>query len=712
MIFDLQTQPGFLIGDPTSSPSRQYVRVWEPDKLIAGLKLLGLADDLIEDDATPTNSRGLWFRRDQAVTPKPQRGTNAPGELFINLDQGAGWEPATFQLFADLIRLKSGATTAAATLASIASAIAVETARATAAEAAAVTSANAHTDTSIAAVVASVLSASFIPEFGNHAGLLAAVVPPAADRVLRLSYSATVPGGRRLFQRVASEPTHPGKAQSADGAWWEMVAESGPITPEDFGAMDDGTGDQRAAIDNAIATAAAIGAEAHVLGRAYRTSTPSIASGVTVRCRPQTEIRLIGDANSRILAQGVLSGSPTSLITSAARADNAITVNSPAGIAAGDWIVVRSNEFTAAPFGRNQELVQVLSVSGPTLTLAKPLIGSYSTGNAAEAVKVIPCRGWRWYGGTIVVPLGSDTGGGFSVERGVDFAVIGATVTNPNNRPAFATLQSAYGRFLDCHVFGGQNPAGGGYGYGFDIDDSSHHVTISDCTSDNGRENVVGNRARHVSVDGFVASGMFYNGWNTHGCDAEHVTFRGLHITGTKLGPAFSIGYTTSASVDRNIILADSVFTANRASAIQISGMSGGALKRPSDITIANVHIDGANLDPLYLDCVYVYRADHVRLSGVSIKGTGSQANSSGIHLYECADIFALGCSVRGAYNALRQTAGDRVFFESNYAEGSNYSFYSAGAITASQVKRTRGSGTVNVAIGVTAIGNYWQAAA
>jgi Protein of unknown function (DUF2793) len=98
--FDVATQPGLLIGDPSASPSVQYVRAWEADKLAAVLKSTGLADDLIEQDATPAAATlGLWFLRDQAVTPKTAKGTNAPGTLSINLNDGSGWQAATAALF-------------------------------------------------------------------------------------------------------------------------------------------------------------------------------------------------------------------------------------------------------------------------------------------------------------------------------------------------------------------------------------------------------------------------------------------------------------------------------------------------------------------------------------------------------------------------------------------------------------------------------------
>ncbi|MFM9735685.1 hypothetical protein, partial [Streptomyces niveiscabiei] len=53
----------------------------------------------------------------------------------------------------------------------------------------------------------------------------------------------TTPGdaGAARYRRVATQPTHGGKLQSADGAWWELAETA--VTPEMFGAVGNGTAD-------------------------------------------------------------------------------------------------------------------------------------------------------------------------------------------------------------------------------------------------------------------------------------------------------------------------------------------------------------------------------------------------------------------------------------------------------------------------------------
>lgn len=69
-------------------------------------------------------------------------------------------------------------------------------------------------------------------------------------------YSSVGDGGGALYKKVSTEPSHPGKFQSADGAWFEIVA---PLNIRQFGAKGDNTADDYAAIQSALDTAVALG---------------------------------------------------------------------------------------------------------------------------------------------------------------------------------------------------------------------------------------------------------------------------------------------------------------------------------------------------------------------------------------------------------------------------------------------------------------------
>lgn len=65
--------------------------------------------------------------------------------------------------------------------------------------------------------------------------------------------------GAALYKRVVSEPTHPGKLTSNDGAFWELSEST--VTPEMFGAVGDKVADDLTAIQNAVTYVQATGGE-------------------------------------------------------------------------------------------------------------------------------------------------------------------------------------------------------------------------------------------------------------------------------------------------------------------------------------------------------------------------------------------------------------------------------------------------------------------
>lgn len=82
----------------------------------------------------------------------------------------------------------------------------------------------------------------------------AADVPETFDFILTLEHTAGT-GGGAVYRRAASEPSHPGKIQSNDGAWWEI--DEPQITPNMLGAVGDGSTDDTVAVENALAVAVA-----------------------------------------------------------------------------------------------------------------------------------------------------------------------------------------------------------------------------------------------------------------------------------------------------------------------------------------------------------------------------------------------------------------------------------------------------------------------
>src|SRR5690606_8585070 len=64
-------------------------------------------------------------------------------------------------------------------------------------------------------------------------------IDPSVNFIRTAGYSTVGDGGAALYKRVAVEPSHIGKIQSADGAWWEITDRV--LRPEMFGIKGDGS---------------------------------------------------------------------------------------------------------------------------------------------------------------------------------------------------------------------------------------------------------------------------------------------------------------------------------------------------------------------------------------------------------------------------------------------------------------------------------------
>lgn len=86
--------------------------------------------------------------------------------------------------------------------------------------------------------------------FPDRATAAAATIPTTLRTVglTIMGYYASGDSPATQWRYSASEPSHPGKFQSADGAWWELVTKN-PI-PEMFGAVGNGVADDTTAMSN------------------------------------------------------------------------------------------------------------------------------------------------------------------------------------------------------------------------------------------------------------------------------------------------------------------------------------------------------------------------------------------------------------------------------------------------------------------------------
>lgn len=74
--------------------------------------------------------------------------------------------------------------------------------------------------------------------YDTRADLVADEVASNVNHIRTAGYAILGDGGEALYKRVAAEPSHDLKANSADGAWWEIVPATGTIGFQACGGVE------------------------------------------------------------------------------------------------------------------------------------------------------------------------------------------------------------------------------------------------------------------------------------------------------------------------------------------------------------------------------------------------------------------------------------------------------------------------------------------
>lgn len=105
-----------------------------------------------------------------------------------------------------------------------------------------------------------------LSNFDSRASVAGATILPLVSYVRTAGYYAAGDGGAAVYKRASSEPSHAGKVQSADGAWWELAEAA--INPFMFGAKGDLIADDADAINNCFAYFKVKNCSCHILSPA------------------------------------------------------------------------------------------------------------------------------------------------------------------------------------------------------------------------------------------------------------------------------------------------------------------------------------------------------------------------------------------------------------------------------------------------------------
>jgi hypothetical protein len=110
------------------------------------------------------------------------------------------------------------------------------------------------------------------PDYDSRTAFALASVSAFRTSVRTGGFVASGDGGAGLYRRVVSEPSHPGKVQSADGGWWELA--EARVTPFQFGAFGNASG----AVGNGADDTAAIQAMLDYVAAKTTSTSRAVAS--------------------------------------------------------------------------------------------------------------------------------------------------------------------------------------------------------------------------------------------------------------------------------------------------------------------------------------------------------------------------------------------------------------------------------------------------
>lgn len=228
-----------------------------------------------------------------------------------------------------------------------------------------------------AADQAAVEGAGDVPTYASRTLAAAATIPSARSYILVSGFASIGDGGQALYKKVVSEPSHPGKFQSADGAWWE-IAET-VLTPQMMGFT---SGDVAPFVGYALDVADHLVFPARASGYDFETDvTKTLTRDKVIDFNGQ----LVRFDDATLHLRGVTVASGLSPQTFRARYATEWIISNSAGAAPGDLLYINTTIAPSTDWAdTKKDLVRIAGVDSGTHTLVldEGLNFAYATGDA------------------------------------------------------------------------------------------------------------------------------------------------------------------------------------------------------------------------------------------------------------------------------------------------------------------------------------------
>lgn len=341
-----------------------------------------------------------------------------------------------------------------------------------------------------------------------------------------------------------------------------------PGDPRRYGATGDGVTDDSQGIQRAYTVAAYSGfvrfrsanLGARTVYRAYNIDVPSYCKttadeGVLVR-------KALGSFGTHIWSAEGIVGAPTTLTANVAKGASSVLVTSAASLAAGQSVVLRDATYAYGATGRNQEMNEILSVVGLTVTLKHKTIRSYATASTAQLVPMATQkRGIVFDGVEFELPIGM-RGGGIYFDYAYDCHVINCRGTGSNDQANVLFYRSGHCDITGGTYADGQDQATTGYGRGVAFLLSCNNCWAYSVKTRNVRENSIGQGARQCGFANCEDSSAYSNSYNTDGQGNEDCYIQGNTSSGSRSEGILAFGSFLGGGDKRIHVIGNRVYNA------------------------------------------------------------------------------------------------------------------------------------------------------